>query len=94
MTSNRLSSRRLLPKSQISHKRTYSNGEHHKPVVRHEKQPIHISIFTLSHYGRNRDQPNSHDEKTIKHLHGIQSSQGDLPLPLGNPSLISAYKQG
>ena len=94
MTSNRLSSRRLLPKSQISHKRTYSNGEHHKPVVRHEKQPTHPSQSAYPFSPSIKNQGHSHDEKTIKHLHGIQSSQGDLPPPLGNPSLISAYKQG
>ena len=94
MTSNRLSSRGLLPKSQISYKRAYSNREHHKPVIRHEKQPTHPNQHTHSLSLCIKNQGHSHDEETIKHLHGIQSSQGDLPPPVGNPSLISAYKQG
>jgi hypothetical protein len=35
----------------------------------------------------------SHDEKTIKHLYGVERSQDDLPLSLQGPFAISSYNE-
>ena len=59
-----------VAKSQVSDESSNGNRKHHPSVVRHEKQPDHVS--RAPHLLNLLEQRHLHDEKAVEDLHSIQ----------------------
>lgn len=92
-----------IAKYQMSNEWANGYSNHDPAIVCHEKKPVMWLIKFLGSLleqpifkGKKKDgvtEKYSHDEKTIKHLYGVERSQDDLPLSLQGPFAISSYNE-